>query len=84
MVFKRRKEDNMSGDELIQGLMSNGHTTKYLVAKMYVDFTNHFTRINGKIRFHDKFVWAFIGILISGFTGGLIALIINHIICSGG
>jgi len=84
MKLKRRKEDNMSGDKLIQNIMSNGNSTKFLVAKMYVEFNQHFTKLNGKVNFHDKFIWAFIGILITAFIGGLIGLIVNYIIHIGG
>lgn len=84
MEHKRRRTDSMNNDNLIKDLMSNGNSTKYLVAKMYVDFSNQFTRLNGKVKWHDKFIWTFIGILITAFIGGLIGLIINYLIHLGG
>ncbi len=84
MKLNRRAEDKANNGDLIKSLMSNGNSTKYLVAKMYIEFKEHFTRVNGKLSFHDKFVWAFIGILIAGFIGGIIAVIINFIMSLGG
>ncbi len=66
----------MSNDDLIKELMNNGKPTKYFVVKMYVEFTQHFTKLNGKVSFHDKFIWIFIGILITGLIGGAIAYFI--------
>jgi hypothetical protein len=59
--------------------MNNGKPTKYFVVKMYVEFTQHFTKLNGKVGFHDKFVW---GVLISiGVTIflGIISIILNYL-----
>ncbi|MBA7479136.1 hypothetical protein ES707_14567 [subsurface metagenome] len=66
----------MSNDDLIKELMNNGKPTKYFVVRMYVEFTQHFTKLNGKVGFHDKFIWIFIGILITGLIGGAIAYFI--------
>ena len=37
-------------------------------------------QVNGKVKFHDKFIWTCIGILITGFVGGLISLIILNLL----
>ncbi|GAH34393.1 unnamed protein product [marine sediment metagenome] len=44
---------------------------KWIRARIY----QQLILLNGKVKFHDKFIWLFIGILISGFVGGIIALI---------
>ena len=84
MKLNRRAEDKVNNGDLIKNLMTNGNSTKYLVAKMYIEFREHFTRLNGKVSFHDKMWWTFIGILIAGFIGGIIAVIINFIMSLGG
>ena len=35
---------------------------------------------NGKINFHDKFIWTFLSILITGFVGGLITYFVFNLI----
>ena len=35
---------------------------------------------NGKLNFHDKFIWTFLGILITGFVGGLITYFVLRLI----
>lgn len=72
-----RKEGIMTKDDLIKEIMAKSGSTKYLIAKMYVEFREHFLILNGKVSFHDKFVWSFIGILITGFVGGTIALLVQ-------
>lgn len=67
----------MSKDDLIKEIMAKHRPTKYLLAKMYVEFREHFITLNGKVSFHDKFIWTFIGILITSFIGGTIALLIQ-------
>ena len=62
----------MSNDDLIKELMNNGKPTKYFVVKMYVEFTQHFTKLNGKVGFHDWFVRILILLLVTGLIGGLI------------
>jgi len=84
MKKNRRVEDNMKNDELFNQLMGNGWTEKELIVRMYVTFDRHFAKLNGKVSFHNKFVWAFIGILITAFIGGLVGLIINFIVHLGG
>lgn len=37
-------------------------------------------QINGKVRFHDKFVWTFISILITGFIGGSITYFVFRLL----
>ncbi len=71
------KENRMSKDDLIKEIMAKNRPTKYLIAKMYVEFREHFLTLNGKVSFHDKFIWTFIGILITSFVGGTIALLIQ-------
>jgi len=44
---------------------------KWIRARIY----HQLILLNGKVKFHDKFIWLFIGILITGFVGGIIALI---------
>jgi len=46
--------------------------TKELVIELYLEFI----KMNGKVGFHDKFIWTFIGILITGVIGGIIAYFI--------
>jgi len=77
--YNRRKEDRMNNDGLIKEIMESNHPTRYLIARMYVEFSEHFLILNGKVNFHDKFVWTFIGILITSFIGGTIALLIQFL-----
>lgn len=37
-------------------------------------------QVNGKVRFHDKFVWTFISILITGFIGGSITYFVFRLL----
>lgn len=46
--------------------------TKELVIKIYIQLV----KLNGKVRFHEKFIWLFIGLLITGLIGGVIAYFI--------
>jgi len=69
----------MKNEDLIKGLMGNGKPTKYFVVKMYVEFTQHFTRLNGKVGFHDKFCWGvIIGIGVTIFLG-IITILLNYL-----
>lgn len=70
-----KKNNNLDNDDLIEELMKNSSSTKYLVARIYVEFSKHFVKLNSKVGFHDKFIWTFIGILIVSFVGGIIALL---------
>lgn len=74
---KPRKEKRMNKDDLIKEIMKIG-PTKYLIAKMYFEFNEHFVKLNGKVDFHDKFVWTFIGVLIVSFAGGIIAILFQY------
>jgi len=62
----------MRNDDLIKELMNNGHPTKWFVVKMYVEFTQHFTRLNGKVKFHDKVIW---GVIITAAVGTFLAIV---------
>jgi len=44
---------------------------KWIRARMYYQLI----LLNGTVRFHNRFIWLFIGILISSFIGGTIALL---------
>ena len=46
--------------------------TKELVIEIYIQLV----KLNGKVSFHDKFIWTFIGLLITGLIGGAIAYFI--------
>lgn len=46
--------------------------TKELVVKVYIQLI----KLNGTVEWHSKFIWTFIGILITGFMGGAIAYFI--------
>jgi len=46
--------------------------TKELVIKIYIQLV----ALNGTVAFHNKFIWTFIGLLITGFIGGAIAYFI--------
>lgn len=72
-----KKNNNLDNDDLIKEIMASKSSTRYLIARMYVEFSKHFVKLNSKVNFHDKFVWIFIGILITSFIGGTIALLIQ-------
>ena len=76
----KRKKGRMNKDDLIKEIMESNHPTRYLIARMYIEFKEHFLILNGKVNFHDKFVWLFIGILVTGFVGGIIALLVQYFI----
>lgn len=67
----------MNKDDLIREIMESG-PTKYLIAKMYFEFNKHFVKLNGKVSFHDKFIWTFIGVLIVSFVGGIIGVLTQY------
>ncbi len=46
--------------------------TKELVIKIYMQLI----KLNGKVSFHDKFIWILIGLLVTGLIGGAIAYFI--------
>lgn len=46
--------------------------TKELVIKIYMQLI----KLNGKVSFHDRFIWILIGLLITGLIGGTIAYFI--------
>ncbi|MBA7519135.1 hypothetical protein ES705_11210 [subsurface metagenome] len=46
--------------------------TKELVIKIYMQLI----KLNGKVSFHEKFIWTLIGLLITGLIGGAIAYFI--------
>ena len=46
--------------------------TKELVIKIYIQLI----KLNGTVDWHSKFIWTFIGILITGLVGGIIAYFI--------
>jgi len=46
--------------------------TKELVIKIYMQLI----KLNGKVSFHDKFIWILIGLLVTGLIGGVIAYFI--------
>jgi len=46
--------------------------TKELVIKIYMQLI----KLNGKVSFHDKFIWILIGLLVTGLIGGTIAYFI--------
>ncbi len=67
-----KKADKVNNDDLIAQLMNNGKPTKWFVVKMYVEFTNQFTKINSKVKFHDKVVW---GVIITAAVGTFLAIV---------
>ena len=78
----RRKED-MVTDELVKKVAGNGESTKELVARNYLENKVSHARIDTILGFHSKFIWTCIGILITGFIGGGIALICRVIFTGG-
>jgi len=46
--------------------------TKELIIGIYIQLV----KLNGTVNWHSKFIWTFIGILITGFIGGTIAYFI--------
>lgn len=72
------KKKNPSNDDLIKEIIESNTPTRHLIARMYVEFSNHFLTLNGKISFHDKFIWTFIGVLIVSFVGGIIAILFQY------
>lgn len=46
--------------------------TKELVIKIYMQLI----KLNGKVSFHDKFIWILIGLLVTGLIGGVIVYFI--------
>ena len=71
-------------EELIDKVANNGDTEKRLLAKIYLENNAAHVEINNKLAicatktgFHDKFIWTCIGVLITGFIGGMIVLIIE-------
>jgi len=46
--------------------------TKELVIKIYIQLV----KLNGTVSWHSKFIWIFIGVLITGLVGGIIAYFI--------
>lgn len=46
--------------------------TKELVIKIYIQLV----KLNGTVAWHSKFIWIFIGVLITGLIGGVIAYFI--------
>ena len=50
--------------------------SKELLVAMFVKIKQQ----NGKVNFHDKFIWIFLGILITGFIGGAITFFVFRLI----
>lgn len=46
--------------------------TKELIVEIYIQLV----KLNGTVNWHSKFIWTFIGILITGLVGGTIAYFI--------
>jgi len=53
-----------------------GANQKHLLIAIFIKMK----QINGKVCFHDRIIWTFLGILITSFIGGLISLIILNLI----
>lgn len=76
---KPGKENTMSKDDLIREIVESKKPTRYLVARMYIEFREQFIKLNGKVSFHDKFIWTLIGILVISFVGGIIAVLFQYL-----
>lgn len=74
-IVGKKIKKNPSNDDLIKEIIESDVPMRGLIARMYVEFSKHFLILNGKVNFHDKFVWTFIGILIVGFVGGIITIL---------
>lgn len=79
MVKKSLRKGNiMSNDDLIKEIIESETPTRHLIARMYVEFTTQFLKLNGRVSFHDKFIWTFIGVLVVSFVGGIIAILFQY------
>ena len=58
----------------ISDLMSANQ--KHLLIAIYMKIK----QVNGKVCFHDKVIWTFLGILITSFIGGLITYIVLNLL----
>lgn len=79
-MFKKsiKKKNKPSKDDLIKEIMESNSPTRYLIARMYIEFREHLLELNSKVGFHNKFIWTFIGILITGFVGGIIIILFQY------
>ena len=74
-----RIKTDLVTDEMINEVANNGYTQKQLVSKMYLENKIEHKEIFTKINFCNKFMWTCIGILITAFTGGIIAIIVSAV-----
>ena len=73
-LLNRRATDTIT-PELIKQKANNGQSTKELIAEVSLKNDIDHAVMKTTLSFHNKFIWTCIGILITAFTGGLIALI---------
>ena len=76
-ALRNRRATDTVADEMVKEIAHNGQSVEELVARNYLENKVDHKEIFTKISFCSKFVWICIGILVSAFAGGIIALICN-------
>ena len=74
-----RRATDMVTDEMVKKVANNGQSTKELIAEMSLENKVDHAVISTTLSFHNKFIWTCIGILITAFTGGIIAIIVSAV-----
>lgn len=74
VVTRNRRATDAITEDMIQQKANNGRSTKELIAEFSLENKVEHAEMKTMLGFHNKFVWTCIGILVTGFVGGLIAL----------
>ena len=77
--MKHRRATDVITEDMIKAKANNGQSTKELIAEMSLENKVDHAVISTTLSFHNKFIWTCIGILITTFTGGIIAIIVSAV-----
>jgi len=77
--MKHRRATDVITEDMIKAKANNGQSTKELIAEMSLENKVDHAVISTTLGFHNKFIWTCIGILITAFTGGIIAIIVSAV-----
>ena len=77
--MKHRRATDVITEDMIKAKANNGQSTKELIAEMSLENKVDHAEIFAKINFCNRFIWTCIGILITAFTGGIIAIIVSAV-----